>query len=187
MHAYFGKVFDNPTIVFDEPMLKPETQDLAAFVDGIDNIVEAQQRVALQYFEDGSVDNACPPLQGLLHIMAHGHYQGQHIDDPAFRNMFTLDYLLQSDWYRERLHIKQVRDLALWQRHAAYIQHCLDSEPDSDCETAYSLRERLATARDMVRATASDEYLDGLRGGPGADWIDRAQWQALTNGTHDAA
>jgi hypothetical protein len=28
--------------------------------------------VALNYFEDGSVDAACPPLKALLHIMAHG-------------------------------------------------------------------------------------------------------------------
>ena len=38
VHAYFGKVFDSPTIVFDEPMLKPETQDMTAYVDGINNI-----------------------------------------------------------------------------------------------------------------------------------------------------
>ena len=32
VHAYFGKVFDSPTIVFDEAMLRPETQDMDAYV-----------------------------------------------------------------------------------------------------------------------------------------------------------
>ena len=42
------------------------------FAAGVEAIVEAQRRVALNYFEDGSVDAACPPLKALLHIMAHG-------------------------------------------------------------------------------------------------------------------
>lgn len=75
VHAYFGKVFDSPTIVFDEAMLKPETQDMAAYVDGINNITEAQEKVAQEFIEDGSIDDACPPLQVLIHIMAKGHYK----------------------------------------------------------------------------------------------------------------
>ena len=116
MRAYFGKVFDKPTIVFDEAMLRPETQDMDAYVDGINNITEAQQRVASAYFEDGSINDACPPLQALLHIMAHGSYNGMTVDNPAIRNMFTRDYLLQSNWYQERLRIKQQRDAALQRR-----------------------------------------------------------------------
>jgi hypothetical protein len=39
-------------------MLKPELQDLEGFIDGVNHIVEGQKRVALQYFEDGSVEAA---------------------------------------------------------------------------------------------------------------------------------
>ena len=53
-----GKIFDNPQAVFTEELLKPEIQDMASFVDGINNIVEAQQKVAQQYIDDGSVDDA---------------------------------------------------------------------------------------------------------------------------------
>ena len=35
--------------------------------------------------------------------------------------MFTAEYLLESDWYRERLVAKQHRDVALWRRHLAYV------------------------------------------------------------------
>ena len=72
VRAFFGRVFDNPSKVFDEAILKPETQDLAAFADGVKNICEAQQRVARQYFEDGSVRELCPPLKVLLSILAFG-------------------------------------------------------------------------------------------------------------------
>ncbi|MDO9239920.1 MAG: hypothetical protein Q7U30_07890, partial [Methylicorpusculum sp.] len=114
VHTNFGKIFDYPTAVFDEAMLKPETQDLDAFIDGIDNIYEAQQRVAQLYIEDGTVEDACPPLKALIYIMAEGQYEGKTIDDPTIRSMFTRDYLLASDWYQERLEIKQQRDLQLW-------------------------------------------------------------------------
>ena len=106
-----GKIFDNPNVVFDEALLKPETQDMDAYVDGICNIVEAQQGVARGYINDGSVENACPPLKALLYIMAEGNYKGKDIDHPDIRRMFTADYLLNSDWYQQRLSIKQERDV----------------------------------------------------------------------------
>ena len=126
VHTFFGKVFDSPTIVFDEEMLRPETQGMAAYIDGINNIVEAQQNVALAYIEDGSIEDACPPLQAVLYIMAQGHYQGKTVDDPSIRKMFDREYLLQSDWYQQRLKIKQQRDAALWQMNRDYIEQKMD-------------------------------------------------------------
>ena len=83
VHTFFGRVFDNPTTVFTEDMLKPEMQDPAVFADGVANIVEAQRRVAAAYFEDGTIEDACPPLQALLHIMAHGQFEGKDASDPG--------------------------------------------------------------------------------------------------------
>ena len=77
VHTFFGRVFDNPTTVFTEEILKPEIQDPAVFADGVSNIVEAQQRVAEAYFTDGSIEDACPPLKALLHIMAYGTSRGR--------------------------------------------------------------------------------------------------------------
>ena len=74
------------TRCFPEEMLRPEKQDLDVFAAGVDAIVEAQTRVALNYFEDGSVEAACPPIKALLHIMAHGEYRGHAArDDPRSR------------------------------------------------------------------------------------------------------
>ena len=119
---FLGRVFSNPATVLPEEMLRPEKQDLAVFVDGVDNIVATQKRVALHYFEDGSVEWACPPLKALLHIMAHGHYEGRTAADPSIRKMFTQEALLASDWYQARLASKQRFDLHLRERQIADLQ-----------------------------------------------------------------
>ncbi|VAW50853.1 FIG00945414: hypothetical protein [hydrothermal vent metagenome] len=171
VHTFFGKVFDSPTIVFDEEMLRPETQGLDAYVDGINNIVEAQQKVARAYMEDGSIDDACPPLQAVLCIMAEGQYQGKKIDAPAIREMFTLDYLLKSDWYKQRLIIKQQRDAALWQMNQNYIEQKMDETNESVTDLWANLQDQLEKAEQMLEWVNSDSYLGQLQGTLGADWI----------------
>ncbi len=175
VHAYMGKIFDNPDIVFDEAMLKPETQDLEAFVDGVCNIVEAQQRVAQGYINDGSVNNACPPLKALIYIMAQGHYEGKGIDDPDIRNMFTMEYLLNSDWYQQRLLIEQQRNIRLWERHAAYVEATLSSEHGVSDSEQTALKNKRGEIEKQLQYLRSIEYLHSLQGSIGADWIDLAQ------------
>lgn len=173
VHRYFGKMFDNPAIVFDDAMLKPETQGMDAYVDGINNITEAQQRVAKAYFEDGSINDACPPLQALLHIMAHGTWEGKTIDDPAVREIFTYDYLINSDWYHERLRIKQERDAALWKMNREYVEDKMDETAEDETEKWADLQERIEKAEQMIEWVTSQTYLDSLHGTIGADWVHR--------------
>ena len=169
IHSYFGRVFDHPDAVFDEAMLRPETQNLDDFIDGIDNIVEAQQRVAQAYFDDGSIDDACPPLRVLLHIMVKGDYQGKTIDDPELRKMFSREYLLESDWYRERLFTKQQREIHLWESHCTYLADFLRRTHYQDEAHRLGIEERLRRADKMLRTVRSMKYLDSLIGTIGAD------------------
>jgi hypothetical protein len=169
VHGFFGKIFDNPSAVFTEAILKPETQDQETYVDGIDNIVEAQQRVALQYLEDGSIEDACPPLQALLIIMATGKYMGMDVHDPEFRAMFTRENLLESDWYMERLEIKQQRDIALWQRHVDNLQHFLDDADYADEAERLGIPGRLEIAKQKLETVQQPDYMQGLVGTLGAD------------------
>ena len=171
VHAFFGKVFDSPTIVFDEEMLRPETQGMDAYIDGINNIVEAQQKVAQAYIEDGSIDDACPPLQVVLTIMAQGSYDGKTIDDPSLREMFTREYLVQSDWYKQRLAIKQQRDAGLWQMNKNYIEQKMDETNESLVDIWAQLQEQMENAEEMLEWVNSDTYLERLQGTIGADWI----------------
>jgi hypothetical protein len=120
----------------------------------VEAICEAQRTVALNYFDDGSVDAACPPIRALLHIMAHGHYEGKGIDDPSIRALFTREGLLAGDWYAERLAVKQTRDMALWRRHVASLESAgMESQP----------------ARIELERVSSPAYLAELRGTIGAD------------------
>ncbi|MGE5679827.1 MAG: hypothetical protein ACM34K_03000, partial [Bacillota bacterium] len=169
VHTYFGRVFENPNSVFNQEMLKPETQDIESFVDGINNICEAQQRVAKSYFNDGSIEAACPPLKALLHIMAEGSYQGKTVDDPEIRRMFTLDYLLSSDWYMDRLMTKQLSDISLWQRHVSYLQNFLHRSSHLDIADRLGIRERLEKAEDHLKKIKSPAYLKSLNGTIGSD------------------
>jgi hypothetical protein len=173
VHAFLGKIFDNPRAVLDESILRPEKQDMAAFVEGVYNITEAQRHVAQQYFDDGSVDDACPPLKALLHIMALGDYQGRDVADPGIRMMFTRDYLLNSGWYQARLDIKQARDVELWQRHIARLEALVESLCVSHGKATEQI-ERLQLARRTLAYVSSARYRRALFGTIGADWLDRA-------------
>jgi hypothetical protein len=154
---FLGRIFETPDAVFPDPMLRPEKQDIVQFAAGVDAIVETQTRVALQYFEDGSVDAACPPLKALLHIMAHGAYEGMGIDAPEIRGLFTREAMLASDWYRERLAVKQERDVALWTRHVSAL------------EASGHEALRLAEARVQLARVSAPAYLQELEGTIGAD------------------
>jgi hypothetical protein len=169
VHAYFGKLFDNPTTVFDEAMLKPETQDLDVYVDGIHNIVSAQRRVAQSYIDDGTIEGACPPIKALLYIMAKGNFEGKDANHPEIRQLFTREYLLSSDWYQQRLALKQQLDIQLWQKHIDYIRHRLNvcTEPEEQQKL-----ERLSTAaKDKLQYLESPAYLTSLHGTIGADGL----------------
>jgi hypothetical protein len=166
---FLGRIFETPGAVFTEEMLRPELQDMALFAEGVDAIVSSQRRVAEGYFEDGSIEGACPPLKALLHIMACGSYEGKGIDDPGIRAMFTRESLLASDWYRERLAVKQARDLALWTRHVNSLEAFQSGDADGAAAGGLNLASRLSAARTQMAHVGSSAYLDELVGTIGAD------------------
>ena len=124
--------------------------------------------MALNYFEDGSVDAACPPLKALLHIMAHGQFEGKTLSDPRFRGMFDRNAVLASEWYQERLTTKQKRDIGLWQRHIAALQS-FSPEADGAAGVSFDLQERLRNGREQLARVTAAGYLSELRGTIGAD------------------
>jgi hypothetical protein len=152
---FLGRIFEMPNAVFPEEMLRPEKQDPAVFAAGVDSIVEAQELVARNYFEDGSLEAACPPVRALLEIMATGHSNGMTAKEPALRAMFTRECLLSSGWYKERLRVKQERDVRLWRRHLAAVE-------DSGGAQVNAVLEQL-------NRVSSESYLEELTGTIGAD------------------
>lgn len=168
VRTFFGRIFDNPARVLDEAMLRPETQDMEAYVDGILNITEAQQRVAQQYFDDGSIEQACPPLRALLHIMVHGDYEGKDVHHPDIRRMFTREHLLASQWYARRLRVAQRREVDHWQRLIRYLED-FNARETEELRRHLDIPQRLALARAALTRVSAPTHLEALRGTLGAD------------------
>ncbi len=169
VRTFLARVFDNPSKVFTSEILQPEKQDFDSYVDGILHITEAQQKVAERYFEDGSFQLACPPMQAVLSIMATGFWHGHDAASDEVRSMFTREYVLQSDWYQQRLVIQQQRDLAHLQRQAGYLEKYLGQPHHADAAVDLGLHERTAFVAGQIQRVTSNNYLDELVGTIGAD------------------
>ncbi|MCW3806581.1 hypothetical protein [Plebeiibacterium marinum] len=164
-----NRLFDEPKAVFSEEMLKPELQGMEDFVDGINNIVEAQQKVALAYFEDGSVEAAIPPLKILLNIMAYGEYEGKNICDPELRKYFDREYVIESDWYKERLKLKQSKELAFTTKQLADLEDFASKAENTELVNEMNINNRITIAKERLAYVESDKFVDDLVGTIGAD------------------
>lgn len=172
VNKYFGRIFENPNVIFDEKMLKPELQSMAEFVDGVNNIVENQAVVATNYFKDGSVNAAVPPLKALLHIMAHGEYEGKNINSPEVRELFTRESVINSEWYKARLQAKQEADIKLWKQHEAYVINFMNEIKSLTPKREKEMKDKLTTIRKQLEYYTSPQYLHDLEGTIGKDILE---------------
>lgn len=161
---FFARIFSTPNAVLNEEMLKPELQDMDVFVEGMLTIAAAHKEVALNYFEDGSIEEACPPLKALLHIMAYGEFEGAGLNDPTLRKLFTRESMLASDWYQDRLKSQQTRDIAAWKSHVAYLKHFLKRSTHADVAKRLKIEDRLATAKEQLAKVSAPDHLKSLVG-----------------------
>ena len=165
-------MFNHPHAVFTDEMLRPELQDMDIFADGMDNIVTTQKRVAKMYFDDGSIAQACPPLKALLHIMLNDEWEGQGLEAPEFRKLFTRESMLSSEWYAARLVAKQTVDRQLWRRHVDYLDKFLKRTSHADESARLGIPARLQDAKKTLDLIESPGYIELLRGSLGAEPID---------------
>ncbi|KAF0093737.1 MAG: hypothetical protein E1N59_2567 [Puniceicoccaceae bacterium 5H] len=161
VNLFMGRVFGSPGVLFTEEMLKPELQDLETFADGIANMMGTHQRVAANYFADGSYERAVPPIKALLHIMRDGEYEGKTLASPELRAMFTREAVLESDWYKARLDTQQASDVALMESHLQY----LTSFPHDFA----GLAERRAEVEEKLAYYKSEAYRASIVGTIGRD------------------
>lgn len=169
VRVFFARVFENPDTVINDDMLKPEQQDMECYVDGVNNIVDAQKIVAQRYFNDGSIKGACPQIKALLHIMVEGSYKGKTLDDPEIRNMFNRDYLLESDWYKSRLVNKQLNDVKLYQRHKEYLANYMSDSNNLTDADKKAIHIKIKEVESLLSHVNSSEYLQNLNGTIGLD------------------
>jgi phosphoenolpyruvate carboxykinase (diphosphate) len=168
---FFGRIFSNPDAVFNEEMLKPELQDMESFVLSMKNLSITQKRVAEGFFTDGTYEALCPPLQALVKIMVEGNYNGMDRENPEFRKMFTREYVMGSDWYKERLKVKQQRDIDFWTKTIAYIENAMNLRNMKEALVKLDLPSKLEEAKAHLAYVQSPAFIDLLVGTIGADPI----------------
>lgn len=167
-YKYLGKIFDEPQTVFNEDILKPESQSMEAFVDGVLNISNGHKKAALDYFEDGSIEFAIPPLKALLTIMAKGTFEGHTIESQEVRGLFEKKVVLSSDWYAERLKNKQLIDLRLIQKKIANLEGFVADPINKSIIKEFHYDEMLEQAKESLKKVGADLYLESLIGTIGA-------------------
>jgi hypothetical protein len=167
--SFFGRIFNHPHAVLTEPMLRPELQDAAEFADAINNIVATHRRVAEHYFADGSIEEACPPLRALLHIMRDGQHDGKALDHPELRALFDREKVLASEWYADRLKAKQRIDRHRLQQAIRYAEKFVTTPAYADETERLAIRHRISAARVLLERTKRAEYVHHLAGTTGAE------------------
>jgi len=166
---FMARIFSKPDAVFSEDMLRPELQDMDMFVASIDNLSITQKRVAEGLMLDGTIEQLCPPLKALVHIMIDGSYKGKDRNDPAVRELFKPEVVLNSEWYKKRLVAKQELDIARCAKSVAYIEDILGRKNFAETAVRLNLSERLANAKAELAQVSSPAYLDELKGSLGVD------------------
>ncbi|MDR0960086.1 MAG: hypothetical protein LBM23_07015 [Propionibacteriaceae bacterium] len=165
---YFGRIFMAPDVVFTEEMLRPELQDRDVFADSVNTIVATHQRVAQAYFDDGTISLACPPLRALLEIMAHGQSsEGWTLSSPEFRELFTAESVLASDWYAARLDAKQALDVHRADRSLSSLDRFMDQANNAEVVARLDLdarRAQIVKWHDRWASQTYREYLVGTLG-----------------------
>ena len=163
---FLGRIFETPDAVFPEEILRPEKQDMDAFAAGVDAIVAAQKRVAENYFYDGSVDARLPAAAGAAaHHGRRGMGRQGRGATAKCGPCSPAESVLGSDWYQERLRVKQERDMALWSRHIAALEAFAAGHGARQIDVAA----RLAEARAQMARVSSVAYLSELVGTIGAE------------------
>lgn len=160
---FFGRIFSTPASIFTPDMLRPELQDMETFVDGMDNMAGAHKRAAEMYFNDGSIEGACPPLKALLHIMKDGNYEGKTLEDESIRKMFTFESVINSEWYAERLITRQQIEVNHLQTVLANLQSLPAEEKTPQTAT------EIESVKARIKSVKSMGYLKSLAGTLGAD------------------
>ena len=167
-YKYLGKIFDEPKTIFSDEILKPELQSMEDYVDGILNIAESQRMVALNYFEDGSIDEAIPPIKALLNIMAYGNYKGFGLEAEEVRDLFKKENILTSQWYMDRLINKQQIEIDLINKKIEHIKSFIENPMNKSVVVEFDYKNRLKNAEKQLDYYKSDEYFSTLMGTIGA-------------------
>jgi hypothetical protein len=133
--------------------------------------VNGHEKIAKSYIADGTADDAIPPLKALIYIMANGEYKDMKVNDEKFRDLFKYEYVINSDWYKERLMNKQEIEIRLMERKIDNLQKFIEKPINESILIEFGYKEKLILAKEKLEFYKSDKYLKSLEGTIGADNI----------------
>jgi len=169
-HEFLGRIFTDPVSVFPEDMLKPELQDEDQYADSIKNLVEAGKIVAQRYFDDGSIEKACPPLKALITIMVKGEWEGKKITDSDFRELFDPKNIMLSDWYQERLKTRIKVTKNYWESRIEYLDQFMADQKNKESIERLSIKDKKEFSIDALsRLKDQSESIKRIHGCIGTD------------------
>ena len=169
-HEFLGRIFTDPVSVFPEDMLQPELQDADQYADSLNNLVEAGKLIAKRYFDDGSIEKACPPLRALLEVMYHGNWEGKGLLDKEFRALFDPQKILASDWYEERLKTRLSVTRNYWSQRVEYLHKFLADMANREACEKLGIKARKEFAEDaLARLEDEKDSVSRIRGCLGTD------------------
>jgi len=73
----------------------------------------------------------------------------------------------------ERLNIKQARDVGLWRVNLEYVKQKLKETLENEREKKTALQAHIEEAERMIDVVTGEDYIEKLKGTPGADWVHR--------------
>ncbi|WP_372935637.1 hypothetical protein, partial [Mariniphaga sediminis] len=102
-------------------------------------------------------------------------YEGKELSSPELRKEFDRDFVLQTDWYKERLRLKQQKDTAFLNKQIRYLKDFMSDPNNQELVEKMEISGRLQSAFNNLQHVESDQYLDELVGTIGADPLFRGK------------
>ena len=169
-HEFLGRIFTDPVSVLPEDMLKPELRDEGLYADSMKNLLETGKNIAQRYFNDNSIEKACPPLKALLTIMTEGEWEGNKLTDKKFRDLFEPSNILQSDWYNERLKTRIQVTRNYWESRIEYLNNFIKDQANKEnCKRLSILEKKEFALNALAELTDNKAAVDRIFGCLGTD------------------
>ena len=101
--------------------------------------------------------------------MAYGSYEGKEISDPELRKHFDREAIITSNWYAERLKLKQQKDIRFYEGQISYLENFISNATNELIVTEMDIVNRLKKVKAAYAEVTSDTYVESLIGTIGAD------------------
>lgn len=164
VRIFGSRVFSSADSLFTDEMLRPELQDMDIFAESMETILDAHRRAAELVIKSDEIKQAIPPLHALLYITAYGDFDGMKLQDKTFRQMFDYDYVINSDWYLERLKCYKNAQIDHLTEGRARLQGIYEFHDAIDEESADIIENRLDNLEKELAFVRSPAYLQAIIG-----------------------